>query len=105
MQNKQTGLHNMNLLDTIAQAATYLDYTHLSYADTVAQYNIDLEWNNIHEAEEAFNECVNSYHELSFTNDLSDDQILSLNHNYQLESIEFDLLISRYNQLQSKEEG
>ena len=75
----------MNLLDTIAQAATYLDYTHLYYKQTIQQYQIDLEWSTVGEAQMAFSECVNSYHELSFTNGLSDDQILTLNHNYQLE--------------------
>ena len=75
----------MTLLDTIAQAATFLDYTHLSDDDSVAQYNIDLEWDNIHDAELGYEACWQAYLDLTEVNGLDDDQILSLNHNYQLE--------------------
>lgn len=79
----------MNLLDTIAQAATFLDYTHLTCEETTQQYQIDLECNTREEAEQGFIECFNAYCELSHVHGLDDDSILSLNHNYQLESIDY----------------
>ena len=75
----------MTLLDTLAQAATFLDYIHLSDGEAVAQYNIDLEWDNINDAELGYETCWQAYLNLTELNGLDDDQILSLNHNYQLE--------------------
>jgi hypothetical protein len=92
----------MKLLDTIAQAATYLDYTHLSEGQAVKQYKIDLDLATYLAAFNGYNECIQSHSKLIEHIGLDDDQILSLNHHYQLESIDYVAeFIALDNQLQT----
>ena len=72
----------MTLIDTIAQAATYLDYTHLSDIDALKQYKVDLEYATYLEADTAYDACREAYVRLIELHGLEDDSILSLNHKY-----------------------
>lgn len=75
----------MRLLDTIAQAITYMEYKPLGYLDAVSKYQLDLEYDTFKEAEGAFFLCYDSYLDLSFDAELTDSQITTLNNSYQLE--------------------